>query len=168
MKPSKQRLKPFGCQLLLFLLVFVTTTAVHELAHAVVDWRYGVPWSQIKFGFCGINPCVTPLVPFTGHGSTVSNYVGGIAAGFLLLVAFASWLKWNWTRMSFGHWFFGALWVGLLVDQFFTGYVEGRDHIGYLMGKYQVASTRAMIVGLLKYLLVSLLVLVRRRQDKLR
>jgi len=164
MRLSKQGLKSFGLQLLLFLLMFVVSICMHELAHAVVAWWYGVPWSQIQFDFRGIDPRVTYLVPFTGHGSTVFDYAGGLVAGFLVLVAFVAWLKWSWSRMSLGRWFFGGLWVVLFTLQFYMGYLEGHDHTAYLLG-YQGASAFVAMGGLLVYVLVSVIIFVRRNPD---
>jgi len=105
---------------------------IHEAAHWLTAVFIGVPTSDIKIGFYGINPGVeiptsTPpeYVPFF-------FYSGGFTSGiFLLLLYFLYWVKIYRRNPSTTYWIMSMFITISVAIQFYIGVLEGKYYTYY-------------------------------------
>ena len=107
----------------------ILPTVIHEAAHWLTALIAGVPASEIKIGFHGINPGVT--IPSTTPPQSLPYffYSGGLTAGTILLFIYVFyWIKQYHRIPSATNWIMSLLTVFSITFQLYIGILEGRYH----------------------------------------
>jgi hypothetical protein len=146
--------KEYGRLLLYTLLLILGATLLHEATHTAVALICGVPLSEIRFGFYGINPSVTFPAWFTGTGKLISFYAGGIIAGIIIIPLYFHFFRKYRIQPRLYYWPMGLVTILFIACQFGSGYVEGRYHAAYIAGANSVTSATCWFVYLLMVLAI--------------
>lgn len=121
-------------RLALYTLVLVVgTTIIHESSHFIAGLVTGVPISEMRIGFFGINPGVH--IQNMSHSSNLSliRYSGGFVTAVLIGVFYALyWYRQFSVKPTFENWVMGLLTIEFAGLDLVTGYLEGRFNAAYL------------------------------------
>jgi len=113
--------------------VAAISVAVHEAAHIMAACVLGVPFAELKLGFCGINPSVTLPVWFTGTPRLIVYYAGGLVPGLILLLTYLFyWMRRYRRQPSILSWSLGLVTIVLAAMQWAIAYMEGHYHEAYI------------------------------------
>lgn len=121
-------------RLALYILALVGgTTIIHESAHFIAGLVTGVPISEMRIGFFGINPGVhiqnTPL----SSNLSLILYSGGFVTAVFIGVFYALyWYRQFSVKPSFENWVMGLLTIEFAGLDLVQGYMEGHFHAAYL------------------------------------
>ncbi len=110
----------------------ILPTIVHEAAHWLTAFLLGVPISEIKFGFHGINPGVTIPTSTPPEVLPYFFFSGGFVSGTTLLMIYVFyWIKQYRRHPSSGNWIMSMCVVFSIAIQFYLGILEGRYYQAY-------------------------------------
>jgi hypothetical protein len=120
---------------------------IHEAAHVIAALLFGAQFSELKFGFYGINPSVTFPEWLAGGRLTAVHYVGGLTSGGVLLLLYLLYCVRVYRRNpDFFIWGLGLVTAMLVGMQLAMGYLEGRYHAAYIIGATSVLSPTNILV----------------------
>lgn len=128
---TKHRQIAYACFYLVGVIVF--TVIIHEAGHTIAALALGVPFTEIEFGFYGINPSVTIPDRFAGAPLTIQHYAGGFMAAIILLPIYLFWFRRYRNKPNFLNWATGLITITAFGLQLVQGYIEGRFHAIYIM-----------------------------------
>jgi hypothetical protein len=123
----------------IFILVqpFVPPTGIlpiiiHESAHWLTAFFSGVPISEIKFGFYGINPGVSIPSSVSPKVLPYFFYSGGLASGTVLFLIYVFyWVRQYRHLPSLDNWIMSMFTAFSIVIQVYSGILEGKYHEFY-------------------------------------
>lgn len=137
------------CFLISTLFTVMASIIIHEAAHVIAALSSGAQFSELKFGFHGINPSVTLPERLAGGRLTAFHYVGGLTSGAVfLLIYFLYWVRIYRHNPNFFSWGLGLVTAVIVGMQLAIGYLEGHYHAAYIIGATSVLSpTNILIYG---------------------
>lgn len=145
MKRVKLPFRLIGYALLYLLAVAAGLTLIHEVTHVLAAMILGVPFTEIKLGFYGINPSVTLPEWFSGISRTIVWYAGGLVSGAVALgVYLGYWVRRYRHTHSLIVWSLGLVTIILAAWEFSSGYLEGRYHASYVTGASSLISPTSL------------------------
>lgn len=130
----KSSYRELGYILLSVLLMAMAVVFIHEAAHILAAVILGVPFSELKLGFLGINPSVTLPQWLDADKRVIIFYAGGLGAGVVFLLGYLLyWVQQYRHKPSLLYWAMGLTTIMFAAEQFAAGYLEGRYHGAYIM-----------------------------------
>ena len=146
---NKQNLPRQIAYVCLYLIgVIIFSTIIHEVGHTIAALALGVPFSEIKFGFYGINPSITIPDRFATAPLTILHYAGGFTAAIILLPIYLFWYMRYRKNPTFFYWFAGLITITAFGLQIGQGYIEGRFHALYISGAGSLFALKDIVVYL--------------------
>jgi hypothetical protein len=128
--------------------IIVFTAIIHEVGHTIAALALGVPFSEIKFGFYGINPSVTIPDSFASTPLTIQHYAGGFTAAIILLPIYLFWFMRYRKKPTFINWFAGLVTITAFGLQIGQGYIEGHFHALYIIDAGSFFALKDIVVYL--------------------
>jgi hypothetical protein len=118
--------------LVLFAAILAADYFIHEMGHFLAALISGVPISEIKINFIGINPGLKISANFKGS-LTFYQYGGGLLAAIVLLCVYLFfWFRRYRARPTLLTWVVGLIILGLCGEEIGNSLVEGHFHAAYM------------------------------------
>jgi|GEM_PF-1504112 hypothetical protein len=119
--------------LVIFAVIFLLDTLVHETGHLLAALISGVPINKIKVIFTGLNPGLEMPAGLSSTSVTFVNYAGGAFAAIVLLCGYLFlWLRKYRARPTLLTWVVGLIILGLCGEEIGNSLVEGHFHAAYM------------------------------------
>jgi hypothetical protein len=142
----KNKLK-ITCLFSYLIAIFIFTIIIHESAHFLAALIIGVPFSEIKIKWIGINPSVTIPDRFFNIPLGLFYYAGGFTSAFVLLCGyFLVWYRRYRDKPSFMTWAYGAITMMSIGTQLGQCYLEGRFHAAYIFYADSLLNVASLVV----------------------
>jgi hypothetical protein len=141
---KKHRQIAYACFYLVGVIIF--TTIIHEAGHIIAALALGVPFTEIKLGFYGINPLVTLPDRFASAPFTIQHYSCGFTAAIILLPIYLFWFRRYRKNPTFLNWVLGLITIAAFGLQLGQGYIEGRFHAIYILRANSLFDLKDIVV----------------------
>ena len=136
---GRRLLRVFVIVPLFFIILFIASTFIHELGHAITAIVLGIPITELTFGWYGLGPGVALPEYFPVEYLPYFRYAGGTMAGVGFMFTYIFWLIRQ--RCSVTDQYAKAKWwiQGFVlfwgIFGFYQGYIEGAYFERYIKGE---------------------------------
>ncbi len=119
--------------IVLFAVIFIADTLVHETGHLLAALISGVPINKIEIIFTGFNPGLKIPAGLSSNSVMLINYAGGAFAALVCFCAYIFlWLRRYRARPSLLTWIIGLIILGMCGEEIGNSLVEGHFHAAYM------------------------------------